>query len=49
MKEINTVNQKSFPEHREIAQAISEHRGIDARNAMEYHLLSIRKRILKER
>ena len=49
MKEINTVNQKSFPEHREIAQAISEHRGIDARNAMEYHLLSIRKRILKDK
>lgn len=40
---------ETAPEHREIAQAISEHRGIDARNAMEYHLLSIRKRILKDK
>ena len=40
---------ETVPEHREIALAISEHRGIDARNAMEYHLLSIRKRILKDK
>ena len=40
---------ETVPEHREIAFAISEHRGIDARNAMEYHLLSIRKRILKDK
>ena len=39
---------ETVPEHREIAMAISEHRGVDARNAMEYHLLSIRKRILLE-
>lgn len=40
---------ETVPEHREIALAISEHRGIDARNAMEYHLLSIRKRILQDK
>lgn len=50
MKEINTVNQKSFPEHREIAQAISEHRGIrDGISSSEYPKENFeRKMILKK-
>ena len=39
---------ETAPEHREIAIAISHHKGVDAYNAMEYHLISIRKRIGKE-
>lgn len=38
--------QETLREHREIAEAIAEHRGADAYTAMEFHLISIRSRVI---